>query len=74
MNWLSNNWIWLLLIGGMLWMHLGMHRMHGGHRGHGRHTMSRQPPRAGHEDHGQNDPSTDTEDAGAGSSHRHRGC
>ena len=29
---LSNNWIWILLIGGMLFMHLG----HGGQGGHGR--------------------------------------
>lgn len=28
---LSTNWIWILLIGAMLFMHLG----HGGHRSHG---------------------------------------
>ena len=25
MSWLSSNWIWLVLVGGMLWMHLGTH-------------------------------------------------
>ncbi len=68
MNWLSSNWIWLLLVGGMLWMHLGMHRGHGGH------SMSRQPPRSGHEDHDQVGSAIGTESAEAGSSHRHRGC
>lgn len=71
MNWLSSNWIWLLLIGGMLWMHLGMHRGHGGHGGH---SMSQQPPRSGHEDHGPDESAIDTESADAGSPHRHRGC
>ena len=28
---LNSNWVWILLIGGMLFMHLG----HGGHGGHG---------------------------------------
>lgn len=70
MNWLSSNWIWLLLIGAMLWMHLGMHRGHGGHGGH---SMSQQPPRSGHDDHGQDESPIDVESANAGSSHRHRG-
>mgnify|MGYP000244588224 CR=1 FL=1 len=42
-RWLSANWIWVVLIGGMLWMHLGMHRGHGGHGGHGDHGRSRAP-------------------------------
>ena len=76
MSWLSRNWIWLVLVGGMLWMHLGMHRGHGGHSGH---SMSQQPPRPGHEDHGQdksavNTKDVDTESVDNGSSHRHRGC
>ena len=29
-RWLSGNWIWLVAVGGMLWMHLGMHGGHGG--------------------------------------------
>lgn len=32
MEWLTQNWIWVALIGGMLAMHLFGH---GGHRGHG---------------------------------------
>ena len=31
LEFLSNNWLWILLIGGMLFMHLG----HGGHGGSG---------------------------------------
>ena len=72
MSWLNSNWIWLLLIGGLLWMHLGMHRAHGG--GHGGHSMGQQPSRSGHEDHGQHRSAVDAEGADVGSSHRHRGC
>lgn len=35
MNWLAENWIWVLLGGGMVAMHLFGHRGHGGHGGHG---------------------------------------
>jgi len=31
LDFIGTNWIWILLIGGMLFMHLG----HGGHGGHG---------------------------------------
>lgn len=68
MNWLNGNWIWLLLVGGVLWMHLGMHRGHGGH------STSDQPPRSGHEDHGQETSAVDAEGVDTASSHRHRGC
>lgn len=74
MNWLSNNWIWILLIGGMLWMHLGMHRSHGGHSGHGGHETNAHQPQPGHEDHDQGASAAETAEAGTGSSHRHRGC
>ena len=36
---LSDNWVWILLVGGMLFMHLG----HGGHGGHQHGQAS--PPR-----------------------------
>ena len=36
LNLLSSNWIWILLVGGMLWMHFG----HGGHGGCGGHQHS----------------------------------
>ncbi len=68
MKWLSSNWIWLALIGGMLWMHLGMHRGHGGR------SRSQQPTRSGHQDHGQDESRVDNENADTGSAHRHRGC
>ena len=32
---LSNNWVWILVIGGMLVMHLGHRGGHGGHGGRG---------------------------------------
>lgn len=67
MNWLSNNWVWLVLVAGMLWMHLGMHRGHGGH------STRQNPPRSGHQDHGQDESTIDTERADAHPSHRHRG-
>tara|TARA_R110002020_G_scaffold402013_2_gene612216 strand:- start:4074 stop:4247 length:174 start_codon:yes stop_codon:yes gene_type:complete len=35
MQWLLENWVWILLIGGMAAMHLFGHR-HGGHGGHGK--------------------------------------
>lgn len=34
MRWLMENWIWLVLGGGMVWMHLGHGGMHGNHGGH----------------------------------------
>jgi len=78
MRWLSSNWIWLVVVGGMLWMHLGMHRGHGGHGGHAGQS---------HADHdGSAAPQDETLPTGEGSqdehssepatarSHRHRGC
>lgn len=35
LDFIGTNWIWILLIGGMLVMHLG--HGHGGHGGHGGH-------------------------------------
>ncbi len=31
MRWLTQNWVWIVIGGGMVWMHLG-HGSHGGHR------------------------------------------
>lgn len=33
LDFIATNWIWILLIGGMLFMHLGGHGGHGGHGG-----------------------------------------
>lgn len=75
-RWLSANWIWLVVVGGMLWMHLSMHRGHGGHGGqsHRGHDVcsapqeERSPAGPGsHDEHG-------SEPATASGSHRHRGC
>lgn len=73
MRWLSANWIWVVVIGGMLWMHLGMHRGHGGHGGHGRGQQPQQRPSAGHDGHHHDEPVTDIA-AGPSGPHRHRGC
>lgn len=86
MRWLSANWIWLVVVGGMLWMHLGMHRGHGGHGGHGGHSghgrstrPQEQGSSTGHDTHAQ--PSTAEPDAepgtaevGAAGHRRHRSC
>ena len=70
MRWLSANWIWIVVIGGMLWMHFGMHRNHslGGnqrHAGPGVRDAGRSAD--GHVGHDSAPTSTDGE-------HRHRGC
>lgn len=49
MEWLSENWLWLVAIGGMLWMHLGMHRGHGGSHGGHDHGPDRPPAAHDHE-------------------------
>lgn len=35
MDWLTENWLWLVLGGGFVWMHLHMHGGHGAHGGCG---------------------------------------
>ena len=40
LEFLSSNWLWILLIGGMLFMHLGHGRGHGGQMGCGGHQHS----------------------------------
>ena len=80
MRWLSANWIWVVVIGGMLWMHFGMHRGHGGHGGHGGSTRRQeQDSSTGHGSHAQ--PGTaessaepGTAEVGAAVHRRHRGC
>lgn len=80
MRWLSANWIWLVVVGGMLWMHLGMHRGHGGHGGHG---GSRRPQEQasspGHGSHAkpgaaEPDAASGTAEVGAAGHRGHRGC
>ena len=46
LEYLSSNWLWILLIGGMVFMHLG----HGGHGGHG--GQGGGSGQAGHGGHG----------------------
>ncbi len=75
-RWLSANWVWLLVVGAMLWMHLGMHHRHGGHSRHAHGGDAAQvetgtPLRSAldHEGHGE----PESEPASTGG-HRHRGC
>ncbi len=35
MDWLRENWFWVIVIGLFVWMHTKMHGGHGGHAGHG---------------------------------------
>lgn len=76
LRWLSANWIWVVVVGGMLWMHLGMHRGHGGH-GSGSHVRKGAPQErrssTGHGSHGQDPSQPGTAEAGT-AGHRHRGC
>ncbi len=37
LEFVSSNWLWILLIGGMVFMHVGHSRRHGGHMAHGGH-------------------------------------
>ncbi len=52
---LSNNWVWILLLGGMLFMHLGHGGGHGGCGGHQHsgtdHDQADDEDRS-HQDHG----------------------
>lgn len=38
MEWVLDNWVWLLLGGGMVAMHLFGHGGHGGHGSHGKNS------------------------------------
>lgn len=44
MQWVLDNWVWLLLGGGMIAMHLFGHGSHGGHGGHGKNRAETPSP------------------------------
>lgn len=44
MDWLRENWFWLVVVVLFLWMHGKMHGGHGGHGGRGGHTHDRGEP------------------------------
>ena len=52
LDFLSNNWVWILLIGGMLFMHLGHGGGHGGHGGEGGSRSGHAGCGAGHQHSG----------------------
>ncbi len=72
MSWITSNWIWMILIGGMIAMHL----RHGGHGGHGggtsRHSNQSNPPEGTQSTRGTQPPALGDEDASAPT--KHRGC
>lgn len=41
MDWIRENWFWIVVIGLFLWMHTKMHGGHGGHGGHEGHGGAR---------------------------------
>ncbi len=58
MDWLRENWFWVIVFGGFMWMHMGGHGhgghgRRGGHRGHGRRGADGTSPEPEGED---NDP------------------
>ena len=65
MQWLSQNWVWVLFFVGMIAMHMFGHGGHGGHRGHGDGSGS-----------GSNDPKPESKDgvqrtSDQGTDHQH---
>lgn len=86
MRWLSANWVWLVVIGGMLWMHLGMHRGHGGSHGghgghgggcggHGGHDGEHEGPELSRKSHNhEGSTAVESVDSTEGGGHRHGGC
>lgn len=54
MRWLAENWVWIVVGGGMIWMHLGHGGMHGNHGSHGSRGGHR--TNESHEDRGHADP------------------
>jgi len=71
MSWIASYWIWIILIGGMMAMHL----RHGGHGGHlctSRRSGQGNPPEGAHGAPRTQPPTLDDEVASAHS--KHRGC
>lgn len=54
MNWLVQNWVWVLVFTVFIWMHMSGHGCHGGHRG--RHDEKDQRPTAAGEEPSKNRP------------------
>lgn len=69
---LSANWLWIVLIGGMLVMHLGHSGQgsggcgHGGHGGHAEHGDAQKPSTAADDDGGHLPDDARTTDPGLG--------
>ena len=68
MSWIVSNWIWIILIGGMIAMHL----RHGGHGGTPRRSDQSNAPEGAHAGHTTQRQAVGDEDASA--SARHGGC
>lgn len=68
MSWVASNWIWIILIGGMIAMHL----RHGGHGGTSHHVDQSNAPEGAHSAHRTQPPAIGDDDATAPD--KHRGC
>lgn len=67
-----NTIVWITLIGGFAWMHMGMHGSHGGHGGHTARDNAKGDEHAGHI--AQTTNGAAQLDEGASNQHTHRGC
>ena len=68
MSWIASNWIWIILIGGMIAMHL----RHGGHSGTSHRSDQGEPLEGAHAGHTMRTPAFGDDDASAPA--KHRGC
>ncbi len=50
MEWLSANWFWILIFLFFIWMHMGGHGCHGGHK-HGSHQQPQKGDDPGKPEH-----------------------
>ncbi len=68
MSWIASNWIWIILIGGMIAMHL----RHGGHGGASRRSDQGEPLEDAHAGHRMQPPALRDDDTSVPA--KHRGC
>ena len=71
MSWIGSNWIWIILIGGMIAMHL-LHGGHGGHAGTSGQFDQSHAPEGAHSAHRTQPPALGDKDDSAPA--KHRGC
>lgn len=67
MDWLRENWFWIVVLLLFFWMHMKMHGGHGSHGGHGGRRSIRLDPHT--RQRGGRDAESDRERGGNGGSH-----